>query len=70
MRQNEKGLRYRMNRNKKEADEVGRLAGLPGMTINLPIIGETYIGPPKVASIWEGETFCEERSDEDVELSL
>jgi len=52
-KQNEKGLRYRMNRNKKEADEVGRLGGLPGMTVNLPIIGETYIGPPKVASIWE-----------------
>lgn len=45
-----------MNRTAKEADEVGRL-NLPGFTVNLPIIGETYIGPPKVESIWEALGF-------------
>merc|ERR1740124_551572 len=33
--------------NKEEADAVGNMYDLPGMTVNLPIIGETYIGPPK-----------------------
>jgi len=56
-RLNEDGLRYKMNRTEKEADEVGSLFGLPGMTLNLPVIGETYIGPPKVASIWEALGF-------------
>eukprot|EP00978_Attheya_sp_CCMP212_P009920 scaffold23673_cov46-Attheya_sp.AAC.1 len=56
-RLNKDGLRYRLNRTAKEADEVGRLEGLPGITVNLPIIGETYIGPPKVASIWEALGF-------------
>ncbi|GMI49122.1 hypothetical protein TrCOL_g8871 [Triparma columacea] len=63
-RQNEKGLRYRMNRNKEEADSVGRLGGLPGMTLNLPFIGETYIGPPKVASIWEALGFTATSNNE------
>jgi hypothetical protein len=56
-RLNKDGLRYKMNRTEKEADEVGRLYDLPGFTINLPLIGETYLGPPKVASIWEALGF-------------
>jgi len=56
-RLNQDGLRFRMNRTPEEAEEVGRLGGLPGATLNLPIIGETYIGPPKVASIWEALGF-------------
>ncbi|GMH84127.1 hypothetical protein TrST_g12284 [Triparma strigata] len=55
-RQSEKGLRYRMNRSLSEADEVGRLGSF-GLTLNLPLIGETFIGPPKVASIWEALGF-------------
>ena len=34
------------------------------MTINLPIIGETYIGPPKVASIWEALGFTATSNNE------
>ena len=63
-RLNEDGLRYRLNRTQKEADEVGRLAGLPGITVNLPLIGETYIGPPKVASIWEALGFTATSNNE------
>merc|ERR1719384_2451604 len=54
---NKDGLRYRLNRTDKEADEVGRLLDLPGFNVNLPLIGETYLGPPKVASIWEAIGF-------------
>jgi hypothetical protein len=56
-RLNKDGLRFRMNRTEKEADQVGRMYDLPGFTVNLPIIGETYLGPPKVASIWEAIGF-------------
>jgi len=56
-RLNKDGLRFRMNRNPEEAEEVGYLMDLPGVTLNLPIIGETFIGPPKVASIWEAIGF-------------
>jgi len=56
-RLNKDGLRFRMNRTPEEADDVGRLGGIDGMTLNLPLIGETYIGPPKVASIWEALGF-------------
>jgi len=56
-RLNQDGLRYRLNRTAKEAEEVGTMYDLPGITVNLPIIGETYIGPPKVASIWEALGF-------------
>ena len=56
-KQNEKGLRYRMNRNAKEAAEVGNLGDLPGFEVDLPLIGRTYLGPPKVASIWEALGF-------------
>lgn len=63
-RLNKDGLRFRMNRTEKEADEVGRLANLPGFTVNLPIIGETYLGPPKVASIWEALGFTATSNNE------
>merc|ERR1711971_1215105 len=56
-RLNKDGLRFRMNRTPGEADEVGRLFNLPGFNVNLPLIGETYLGPPKVASIWEAMGF-------------
>merc|ERR1719148_579626 len=61
---NKEGLRYRLNRTKKEADEIGTMYDLPGMTINLPLIGETYIGPPKVASIWEALGFTATSNNE------
>jgi len=61
---NDSGLRYRLNRTKKEAEEVGSLFGLPGVTLNLPIIGETYLGPPKVASIWEALGFTATSNNE------
>lgn len=63
-RLNKDGLRYKMNRTDKEADEVGYLEGLPSITLNLPIIGETYIGPPKVASIWEALGFTATSNNE------
>jgi hypothetical protein len=53
-----------MNRTEKEADEVGRLWNLPGFTVNLPLIGETYLGPPKVASIWEAIGFTATSNNE------
>lgn len=52
-RLNKDGLRYKMNRTDKEADAVGRMYNLPGFTVKLPLIGETYLGPPKVKDIWE-----------------
>jgi len=61
---NKDGLRYKMNRTEKEADEVGRMYDLPGFTVNLPIIGETYLGPPKVASIWEAMGFTATSNNE------
>jgi hypothetical protein len=61
---NKDGLRYRLNRTEKEADEVGRLGNLPGFTVNLPLIGETYLGPPKVASIWEAIGFTATSNNE------
>lgn len=63
-RLNKDGLRYKMNRTEKEADEVGRLYDLPGFTVNLPLIGETYLGPPKVASIWEALGFTATSNNE------
>lgn len=61
---NKDGLRYRLNRTAKEADEVGTLADLPGFTVNLPLIGETYLGPPKVASVWEAIGFTATSNNE------
>lgn len=61
---NKEGLRYRLNRTDKEAEEVGNLFGLPGITVNLPFIGETYLGPPRVASIWEALGFTATSNNE------
>jgi hypothetical protein len=33
------------------------LGNLPGFEISLPLIGKTYLGPTKVASIWEAIGF-------------
>lgn len=65
-RLNKDGIRYRLNRTVKEADEVGVLGGgdFPGITLNLPIIGETFIGPPKVATIWEALGFTATSNNE------
>jgi hypothetical protein len=63
-RLNEDGLRYRLNRTVKEADEVGPLFNLPGFKVNLPLIGETYLGPPKVGSIWEALGFTATSNNE------
>merc|ERR1712157_140630 len=52
------------NRTNKEAEEVGSLFGLPGFTVSLPLIGETYLGPPKVASIWEAIGFTSTSNNE------
>lgn len=61
---NKEGLRYRLNKTVKEADEVGPMYDLPGITVNLPIIGETYLGPPKVESIWEALGFTATSNNE------
>lgn len=61
---NKEDLRYRMNRTNKEADEVGRLMDLPGIEVNLPLIGKTYLGPPKVASVWEALGFTATSNNE------
>jgi len=53
-----------MNRTDKEAEEVGTLFNLPGFTVNLPLVGETYLGPPKVASIWEALGFTATSNNE------
>ena len=63
-RLNQDGLRYRLNRTQKEADEVGRMYDLPGFTVNLPLIGETYLGPPKVENIWEALGFTATSNNE------
>merc|ERR1711957_1148251 len=61
---NKVGLRYRMNRTVQEADEVGRLGGIEGITLNLPLIGETTIAPPKVETIWEALGFTATSNNE------
>jgi hypothetical protein len=63
-RLNQDGLRYRLNRTEKEASELEPLLGLPGFTVNLPIIGETYLGPPRVESIWEAIGFTATSNNE------
>lgn len=58
-RLNKDGLRYKMNRTDKEAAAVGPLGdgSLPSITLNLPLIGETFLGPPNVESVWEALGF-------------
>jgi len=61
---NKEGLRYRLNRTVQEAEEVGTMYDLPGMEVNLPLIGKTYLGPPKVANIWEALGFTATSNNE------
>jgi len=61
---NKEGLRYKMNKTPEEAAECEPLLGLPGFTVNLPIIGETYLGPPRVESIWEALGFTATSNNE------
>ena len=61
---NEGGLRYRLNRTPEEAAEFEPLLGLPSITLNLPLIGETYLGPPRVESIWEAIGFTATSNNE------
>jgi len=63
-RLNKDGLRYKMNRTAKEEEEIGALYDLPGMELNLPLIGKTFIGPPKVATIWEALGFTATSNNE------
>ena len=63
-RLNKDGLRYKMNRTEKEAEEIGPLPGFPSITVNLPFIGEIYLGPPKVESIWEALGFTATSNNE------
>jgi len=64
---NKEGLRYKMNKTPEEvqAAGIGPLFGLPGVTLNLPILGETYIGPPRdKESIWEAMGFTATSNNE------
>jgi len=61
---NKNGLRYRMNRTPDECAEVGNLLDLPGIEINVPFVGKTYFGPPKVANIWEALGFTATSNNE------
>jgi len=46
-----------LNRTPEEAAEFEPLFGLPGFEVDLPLIGKTYLGPPRVSSIWEAIGF-------------
>jgi len=61
---NKEGLRYRLNKTPEEAAQCEPLLGLPGFTVNLPLIGETYLGPPRVESIWEAIGFTATSNNE------
>ena len=62
---NKEGLRYKMNKTPEEAVDCEPLFGLPGITLNLPIIGETYLGPPRdKESIWEALGFTATSNNE------
>jgi hypothetical protein len=61
-RLNKDGLRFKMNRTPQE--ETGPMYGLPGFTVNLPLIGETYLGPPNVPDIWEALGFTATSNNE------
>ncbi len=58
------GLRYRLNKTPAEAAQCEPLFGLPGFTVNLPLIGETYLGPPRVDSVWEALGFTATSNNE------
>ena len=61
---NKDGLRYKMNKTKQEASECEPLFGLPGFEVNLPLIGKTYLGPPRVDSVWEAIGFTATSNNE------
>ena len=61
---NAAGLRFKMNKTPEEAAECEPLFGLPGFTVNLPLIGETYLGPPRVESVWEAIGFTATSNNE------
>lgn len=61
---NKAGLRYKMTKTPEERENCEPLFGLPGFTVNLPIIGETYLGPPKVDSVWEALGFTATSNNE------
>jgi len=61
---NKDGLRYKMNKTKQEAAECEPLFGLPGFEVELPLIGKTYLGPPRVDSIWEAIGFTATSNNE------
>lgn len=62
---NKDGLRYKMNKTPEEAADCEPLFGLPGFTVNLPIIGETYLGPPRdKEGIWEALGFTATSNNE------
>jgi len=56
-RLNEDGLRYKMNKTPEEASVCEPLFGLPSIEVNLPLIGQTRLGPPRVDSVWEAIGF-------------
>ncbi|EJK74411.1 hypothetical protein THAOC_03916 [Thalassiosira oceanica] len=58
------GLRYRLNKTPEEASQEEPLFGLPGFNVNLPLIGETYLGPPRVSSVWEAIGFTATSNNE------
>jgi len=61
---NKEGLRYKMNKTPEEAAECEPLLGLPGVTLQLPVLGKVYIGPPRVDSIWEALGFTATSNNE------
>ena len=61
---NAAGLRYKMTKTPEEQANCEPLLGLPGFTVNLPLIGETYLGPPRVDSIWEAIGFTATSNNE------
>merc|ERR1719148_420546 len=50
--------------NRMETEKTSPLFGLPSVTLNLPIIGETRLGPPNVPSIWEAIGFTATSNNE------
>jgi len=63
-RLNSDGLRYKLTKTPEEQEECEPLFGLPGFTVNLPLIGETYLGPPRVESVWEAIGFTATSNNE------
>jgi len=58
-----------MTRTDVEADQVGYMYDLPRFNVNLPLIGKTYLGPPKAADIWEAIGFTASMSSNNKRLT-